>query len=420
MSLGSVPLWAAGCVGGETLDQSAEGKRWTVREKVSHGRVEDHAGLRVVHLWGTPEQRGRAHAQLLGTEIAALMRSEFDYRFGRIPQMLVLARRMLPRLVRYPDHMRTELRTLFQTMKASGADLSLPTFNRDIDLTDLLVVNALDVFATMGCSGFTLWDDRVAGGGVLTCRNFDWPVSGVHLVDNCILLVQHPDQGQSFATVTWPGYVMAVTGVNSDGVCVFLHVGNGRRTLAPRKACLPTATAARQILEGATVTNGFQLARRLLAETSPPASYLTRVVLPATPAGEPGPVRVFEADFREVQERKEERLCVVTNHFTTAGDPAEAGPDSGGRYRKLTNCLDEYLGAQDHRVSAAEAWQALARVQKSGRRFASLHSMVFRRTPWVFELGLGEMDAQRRVQGAPGSPRRYRLQREGVFPQNHR
>lgn len=406
-------LVAAGCVP-TGPDQPADLRR------VENGRVEDHGGLRVVHLRGTPEQRGRAHAQLLGSEIAALLRREFDYRFGSRPQLLNLARGQLRRRVRFPEHIRAELQALFETMKASGTDLSLPTFNRSMDLDDLLLINALDVFATMGCSGFTLWDQQVAGGGVLTCRNFDWFVSGEHMVDSCILLVQHPQQGKSFATVTWPGYVMAVTGVNTDGVCVFLHTGNGRRTLAPRKDCLPAAAAARQILERANVTNGFQLARRLVARTSPPSSYLTRVVLPATPAGEPGPVRVFEADHREVHERTEGRLCVVTNHFVVAGDPAAAGPDSGGRYRQLVDCLDQYLGAQDRRVSVDEAWQALARVQKTGRRFASLHSMVFRQAPWVFEVAVGKSDPRGRVQGAPGSPRRYRLQRQGLFPANPR
>jgi hypothetical protein len=412
--LGWLWIGIGGCVG-PSVQPAPQ-----VAASVPNGRVEDQGGLRVVHLWGTPTQRGRAHAQLLGPEITVLLRREFDYRFGKKPQLLDLARGLVRRRVSFPLPMRTELRALFETMKASGQDLSLPTFGRDIDLTDLLLVNALDIFAEMGCSGFTVWDGRVEGGGVLTCRNFDWFVSGPHMVDSCILLVQHPHQGKSFATVTWPGYVVAVTGVNAEGVCVFLHAGNGRRTMALRRGAWPTAAAARQILEEATVANGFELARRALAETSPPSSYLTRVVLPATPAGESGPVRVFEADHREITERKEERLCVVTNHFVVARDPAAAGPDSGGRYRELVGCLDEYLRAEDHQVSVDEAWRALAQVQKSGRRFASLHSMVFRQSPFVFELAVGRLDSKGRVRGAPGSPRRYRLRREGVFRGNPR
>lgn len=408
--LGWLLFGAAACVGPEVPDQPPK-----MSASVPNGRVEDQGGLRVVHLWGTPEERGRAHGELLGPEIAQILRREFDYRFAARPQLLKLARGQIRRRVEFPAHMRAELQALFETMKAAGTDLSLPTFGRDIDLWDLLLVNALDIFAEMGCSGFTLWDDRVEGGGVLTCRNFDWFVSGPHMVDNTILLVQHPRQGRSFATVTWPGYVMAVTGVNADGVCVFLHTGNGRRTMAPRRGTVPTAAAARQILEEATVANAFEVARKAVGQTSPPASYLTRVVLPATPAGAPGPVRVFEADHREVTERQEHRLCVVTNHFVVAGDPAAAGRDSGGRYRTLVDCLDECLRADDRRVSVSEAWGALARVQKSGRSFASLHSMVFRQDPFVFEVALGKLDTNRSVQGAPGSPRRYRLRREAVF-----
>ncbi len=144
-----LPIWlllvALGCSGGEgprqepkgsatSLPSSAPSPAWKVLQRVQNGRVENHGGLRVVHLWGTPEQRGRAHAELLGDEIAKLMRREFDYRFGRAPQLLALVRGMLPRLVRYPDAMRAELAAMFETMKASGADLSMPTFKRDMDL----------------------------------------------------------------------------------------------------------------------------------------------------------------------------------------------------------------------------------------------------------------------------------------------
>lgn len=229
-----------------------------------------------------------------------------------------------------------------------------------------------------------------------------------------------PAKGHSTASVTWPGYVMTVTGVSEKGVAVFLHVANARRTLTPRRDSLPTAVAARAILEGADVEGGFELAAGLLEQTSPPAGYLTRVVLPEVPEGEPGPVKVFEADYQNVAVRSAERLCVVTNHFLRAKAPRGAGRDSSGRYDKLENCLVTYLEEQDRRVSTAETWEALALVQRSGRRFATLHSIVFRQQPWVLEVAIGTLGPNGRVLGAAKSQRRYRLQREGVFPREPR
>ncbi|MHC4899093.1 MAG: hypothetical protein ACYTGW_18525, partial [Planctomycetota bacterium] len=82
MCLGSVLVWVAGCGSGGAGSEdpptakttSVPSRAWKVLEKVANGRIEDHGGLRVVHLWGTPEQRGRAHAEMLGAEIAMLMR----------------------------------------------------------------------------------------------------------------------------------------------------------------------------------------------------------------------------------------------------------------------------------------------------------------------------------------------------------
>ena len=201
-------------------------ERFKVLKKVANGRVEEQEGLRVVHLWGTPAQRGRAHGELFAEEIVKLVRDEFQFRFGRAPNVLRLARGMLPRVASYPEPLQVEMKAMFEAVVASGADLSMPAFKRDVDLNDILLVNALDIFALMACSGFTVWGDQVVGGGVLTTRNFDWLVSGKHIVENCILLVQHPNKGHSHASVTWPGYVMTVTGVSEKGVAVFLHVGS--------------------------------------------------------------------------------------------------------------------------------------------------------------------------------------------------
>ncbi len=88
------------------------------------------------------------------------------------------------------------------------------------------------------------------------------------------------------------------------------------------------------------------------------------------------------------------------------------------------------LGCSAGEAPPSSAFEALNRVQNGcienhgglrvvhlwGTPQQTLHSMVFRRDPWVFEVALGDVGASRRVRGAPGSPRRYRLQREGVFP----
>ncbi|MFO1077452.1 MAG: C45 family autoproteolytic acyltransferase/hydrolase [Planctomycetota bacterium] len=385
-----------------------------------HGRIEDlGGGLRLLRLWGTPAERGYAHGFLLGKEIAAGAVAEFEHRFGVRKDLLELARSAVGRVVAYPDDVGAEIDALFAGLTASAVDLQMPALGRAFDLVDLRVANALDVFGLMGCSGFTVWGDEVVGGGVLTARNFDWPLTGEHLLTNTMLVVQHRPDAAATASVTWPGYVATVTGVSSEGVAAFLHVGTGKITYTPEAESWPTAVAARCILEqlraDAPAAASFGKARELLSNTSPPAGFLTRVVLATVPAGG-APVGVFETDHRKsVLADGPAEFSVVTNHFHTRKDGREASKDSLGREQQLCDGVAGCLREGDDKVSVEEAWQLLAKVQRGGRRgFGTLHALVFRNAPWCFELRIATMDGKQIVP-ATASQRRFALTREQLF-----
>lgn len=382
------------------------------------GRLETHGGLRLLRVWGTPEQRGYAHGFLMAKEIAAVAIAEFTARFARRPGLLVQARAARPRLIEYPDDVAAELRALFQGLVDAKVDLDMPELGRAFDLEDLLVANALDVFGLMGCSGFTVWGERVVGGGVLTGRNFDWPYTGPQVVDDTIVLVEHLADGRAVASVTWPGFVGVVTGISSDGAAVFLHVGSAKISMTPEPGSWPTATAARAILEHAKVDDGaatFAEAQRLLGFTSPPAGFLTRVVLPQA-TGDAAPVAVFETDVhKSVREDAPAAVSVVTNHFTTRHDGRDASRDSLDRARRVQTGLDDLCTGGDRRVDVAEAWQVLQSVQRGGgHAFGTLHALVFRCEPWCFELRLATITPDGLV-AASSSERRFALTRAELF-----
>jgi hypothetical protein len=383
-----------------------------------HGRVDVVDGLRVLHTWGTPRERGFSHGVLLGNEVATLVSKEFGARFARKAGTLAMVRSSLPRLIEYPKAVRQEIEGLYDGVLQSGADRRMPELDREFDLDDLLVANALDVFGLMGCSGFTLYDEQVLGGGVLSARNFDWPYTGPHMIDGTILLVQHYADGGAVASVTWPGYVGVVTGINAAGFAVFLHVGTGNITFNPEPLSSPTAIAARAILEQCheqDTATAYALALSLLAETSPPAGYLTRVCLPSAPDGDV-PFAVFEADSRKVLRAAVDRGCVITNHFLGRKDGRLASKDSTDRQQSVQQGIDLCIKDGDHKVAVDEAWQLLAAVERGGKRaFGTLHSLVFRPAPWCFELRIAEHN-QQGLNGAPSSSRRFVLPRESVFP----
>ncbi len=380
-----------------------------------HGRVERHGDLRLLRLWGGPSDRGYAHGVLLAQEIAEMMRREFAARFASRPGLIEQARAALPRLIEYPEDVDLELRALWRGLRARDVDLHMAALGRAFDETDLRVANALDVFGLMGCSSFTVWGEQVEGGGVLTARNFDWPLTGAHMLEQTLLIVQEHEDGRAVASVAWPGYVGTVTGVSADGVAAYLHVGSARLSL-PEPSSWPSAIAARKALEA----KGRGAARLAAAEdhieyTSPPVGYMTHVVLPEVP-DEGSPAALFEADARKcVVDGARPGPFVLTNHFRLRDDGRPSNGDSVARERTLTRGLAACCDLEDCLVDLDEAWSMLASVEVGGRRgFGTLHSLVFRHDPWVFELRVAAQGPDG-VVAAPSSARRHRLSRAQVF-----
>lgn len=381
-----------------------------------HGSLEVVEGLRVLRLRGTATERGYAHGALLADDIARMMRQEFAARFAAAPQLLEQARAAMSRLIEYPEDIQAELDALWRGVLAAGADLEMPALGRPFDRVDLGVANALDVFGLMGCSGFTVWGEEVAGGGVLTARNFDWPLTGGHMLDQTLLIVQEHEDGRQVASLGWPGYVGTVTGVSGDGVAASLHVGSARFRM-PEPSSWPASIAARKLLESpARGEARLAQAQAYLEYTSPPVGFLTHVVLPRPPA-DAAPAVVFEADARRcVRGRHGQGALVVTNHFLSRQDGRAADGDSLRRQATLQEALRSCSALGDRRVDVDEAWRALGRVEAGGGRyFGTLHALVFRHDPWVFEVRVASLAADGALVAAPRGGRRHALSRAQVF-----
>ena len=81
-------------------------------------------------------------------------------------------------------------------------------------------------------------DGRVSGG--------TGQEAGAHMLDATLLIVEHLPSGIAVASVAWPGYVGTVTGVSSEGIAAFLHVGSAQVTYTPEPGSWPSAVAARR------------------------------------------------------------------------------------------------------------------------------------------------------------------------------
>ncbi len=407
---GAACWWPAAAViaAAAAIDAQAGAQPPVAPATAAHGRIESHDGLSIVRVWGTPHERGVALGRLLGRRIHHVVEQELTLRYARRGTMLDRVRELVAQRVRFPPETVALLEAMSTGLRASAVPLELAESGRDLDLLDLKWLNALDVVAQLGCTGFTASGPRVAGGGVLTARSFDWPLLGDHLLDELLLVVEHPEDAPAFASVTWPGYVGAITAVEQRGLAVFVHYGNAGVSWTPKDGAVPTALATRAIL-AAGPAGALAAARQALAATAPPAGFLTRVVLPSGPRAE----TVFEHGDEAQHERLGGAISVTSNHFLGIEGERGISLDSGMRFDAVTACLGE---AQP--IDAALAWRALAAAQRGeGFVFPTLHSLVYRAEPWCFELRIAARDAAGKLVPAPESPRRYAVPRGVLFRQ---
>ena len=82
--------------------------------------------------------------------------------------------------------------------------------------------HALQNMAMVGCTSFGTWDERSADSTMIIGRNFDFYV-GDKFAEDKIVAFFNPTQGHKFMTITWGGFIGAVSGMNED------RAGQGNR-----------------------------------------------------------------------------------------------------------------------------------------------------------------------------------------------
>ncbi|MDB5146071.1 MAG: peptidase [Mucilaginibacter sp.] len=119
--------------------------------------------------------------------------------------------------------------------------------------------HALQGMALVGCTSFGTWGARSEDGTMIVGRNFDFYVSDDFARDK-IVAFYNPAQGYKFMTVTWGGFIGAVSGMNDRGLSVTI---NAAKSTVPTRAATPVSLVAREILQYAkNINEATQIARK--------------------------------------------------------------------------------------------------------------------------------------------------------------
>jgi isopenicillin-N N-acyltransferase like protein len=105
--------------------------------------------------------------------------------------------------------------------------------------------HALQSVALVGCTSFGTWGTKSEDGSLIIGRNFDFYV-GDKFAEEKIVAFFNPSNGHRFMTITWGGFVGAVSGMNDVGLTVTI---NAAKSDMPSGSATPVSLVAREILQ---------------------------------------------------------------------------------------------------------------------------------------------------------------------------
>jgi hypothetical protein len=144
----------------------------------------------------------------------------------------------------------------------------LPTYQRFLYLNALYDISlSFEHSPLVGCTTVAFHGAARPAGGALLARAFDMEVDPIFDRGKAVFLV-HEDGKLPFASVSWPGLVGVVSGMNAEGLAVVVHGARAGDTATTGE---PVVHALRRVLSEARTTDE---AVRVLAEHSPLVSHL--------------------------------------------------------------------------------------------------------------------------------------------------
>ena len=168
--------------------------------------------------------------------------------------------------------------------------------------------HAVQNLALVGCTSFGTWGSMSADSTMIIGRNFDFYV-GDKFAEDKIVAFFNPTKGHKFMTVTWGGFVGAVSGMNDQGLSVTI---NAAKTALPTGSATPVSIVTREILQYAkNIPEAIAIAKSR-------KMFVSESFLVASAADNKAIIIEKTPDSLDVYDPKKE-FIVCTNHFQSNG-----------------------------------------------------------------------------------------------------
>ncbi|MBK8268062.1 MAG: hypothetical protein IPK83_07030 [Planctomycetes bacterium] len=262
----------------------------------------ESAGLKILHLTGTPKERGMTHGRRFAREIIRLIDAfikaeklsggpdRYEATLGRVGRTMTI-----------PPVYMEEMEGIFEGVNSkTGGKMLIPSIKRNLKLEDIVAMNAIADSVGFGCSSFGAWGPLTKNGDTIVARNLDWHYLP-DMAKHQIIIVQTPDEENSragWAGISWPGQIGCYTGMNADGVTVCMHdVYTGPPD--QQSGFTPRSLILREAIEKAHAATADRDILDVLKNHTVAVGNNIPVGVPFTDSAKSPPFMVFEYDGRK-------------------------------------------------------------------------------------------------------------------------
>ncbi len=193
-----------------------------------NGFVSEIDGQRIMRLWGSNYEMGYAHGSLIPEEIVHVI----EIYSIRSPEGDTLdydwKRDYIMETFDFPEKLLEESQGIFDAMEDSGISLHMELLGRNLDRGDLLTFIAMRDIAGLFCTTLAGWNTTTATdpellGEMAVAHNTDFRLYAFDPFfggDKGIIIAFEPDDPdkQRFISVTFPGFIGIVSGMNESGI----------------------------------------------------------------------------------------------------------------------------------------------------------------------------------------------------------
>ncbi|WGS65690.1 C45 family autoproteolytic acyltransferase/hydolase [Marinitoga aeolica] len=272
-------------------------------------KIEKIGNIKVLYLSGTHSEIGYQHGLALKEEINKMKNLlDQELKDKKFLEKIIIRYTMKNYFRSIPSEYKKEMSAI---AKASGTSLDT-----------IFLLNIYDeLFNLYGCTNLSVWGKKSIDGNIIHGRNLDYFLSN-KLWNLNILFVYNVANGNDFISLTWPGIIGVLTGMNNKGISLgsMTSVSDNQSSNG-----VPTGILYRIIMEKAenisTVEKILNTTKRTIGNNLMVSSKNDKKSV------------VFEFDSKNLEKIEHNERIVSTNHYTVLKNKEE--DYSGSISRKI-------------------------------------------------------------------------------------